>query len=1247
MQTELNVWLPGYSPAVRFRATAKSPAAVGALAILALVVGLAGCSVGSEGLPSGLPGLTGGAGNLTITTTTMPDGIVNRSYNRIVNIQGGTAPYTCTATTSLPAGLNLTTVGNTCLVSGIPTAVGPALPFTIQVSDSSLPTVRKSVTYNYNVRAEYSITFVPVMPDGVQGRSYGIAPLTPPTAMTSVSPTVGGGALASCTVTGAGGNTLTGTVVGGSNCAASASAANMSASGVFPAVTFMVTDTGITDPVTSAVIVPPKSFSMTTGLTVQPPLTSAANLAVNPAPDAVQGRTYGAPAKTNLVFTAAGGITGQTVNVSAGTPPTGIVCTPAGATLTCNSGGAPVTGTTQVFTVTAIDPGNSATPAGNVPTNVTINVDAPLMVSAFTIGNVTELRAITTPVVVATSGGLQPTLACSLSGGPAGVTVATASPNCTISGTPGAGTSAASPYLAFTVNATDAGNATTPPPAPMASATTSLIVNPPLSLSAFVLPNGTVNQVYGPVNIPFTGGNGPFACSAPALPATLSIAVSGSNCQISGTPTATFGPTSITVTVTDTASTSTAAGSSSKSANLTINPAGAPLSFSTTSPLPAGTVGRAFSFNLAATGGTPPYSFSPTGALNGGAGACAGLTMAANGQITGTPTTSAGSPCVAALTVTDNAAAMITQNFSITINAPLTITSTSPLLNGVIGRTYNFTFAATGGNGALTWSNPGGSGASLNTGNPACAGLSINAGGMISGTSTAAAPGNCAFNVQVSDAATASTAGGNSVLGFNLPINAELVVTTTQAQIPNALLNFPYPQAPTTVIFAATGGAGSALSWTQAGATGTLCPNPGGTMPPGINIAAASGVLSGTPTTASTVDTDFTFAVCVEDGGNANTPGNFVNSAGSYQLNVFNTNAYIAARANFTVEVIDTTTNTQTTSLVPPIPIPVTGGNSPVGVAISPDGAKAYITFPNAGSGAYMIIDTITNAVTTAQVNMPSPNCQSPKPIIVTPDNKRLYIVCTGTGGGAVQEIAVFDAGTNTLITEIPTGVGSSPTQLAARADNQRVYVTLNGLNELFIIDNTATPPVPLASGSLFALDVTTNQPSGIVLANNGAQTFAFVAKQNPVSGPLVPRIDVVDVTTDPPLNNNQISLTAAQVPHNLTAVPGDARIYFTITNANQFGVIDNTVSPPVQVGAGFNLPDPAAAAGAVGAWDIAIPPLSPAPATGLRVYITENNADNVAIMDNQAAPAKNAVSPIALTAGANPLAIRSIPVPK
>lgn len=1349
MQTQLNFWPQGCSPALRFRAAANSPATFAALAILALVVGLAGCTAGTEGLPSNLPGLSG-TGKLTIATTTMPDGIVNRTYTRSLMITGGTPPYTCTNTTPMPAGLNTPAISaSTCVITGTPTATG-ITSFTIQVKDSSLPPITKSRTFNsYNVRPEYSITSVPVMPDGVQGRSYGIAPQTPPTAMTSVSATVGGGSLASCTVTGAGANSLTGTVVGGSNCAASA--ANMSAAGVFGTVTFMVTDMPITDPASpTTIIVPAKSFSMSTALTVQPPLTNTANLAVNPAPDAVQGRTYGAPAKTNLVFTAAGGITGQTVSVSSGAPPTGIICTPSGTTLICNSGGAPVTAAPgpYAFTATATDPGNSAVPAGNVPLNATINTDAVLMVNAFTIGNVTELRAISTPVVVGTSGGLQTSLACSLSGGPAGVTVATAAPNCTISGTPAAGTAAASPYLAFTSNATDAGNATTPPPSPMASATTSLTDNPAFSLSAFVLPAGTQGIAYGPVDIPINGGNAPYSCmelTSILSGAGLSLTLNGTNCRVSGTPTSTVSNKTVTIQVTDTASTSTAAGTSSKSASLTISP---PLAFTNTSPLPAGTVGRAFSLNMAATGGMPPYTFSPTGALNGGAGACAGLTMAATGHISGTPTTSAGSPCSVNLTVTDNVGTMTTMNFAIpinaalvvpafalgngvvgrafsqgvpftggngpftcsvtglpgtltitmsvaaspcvisgtpaataaiaavkvtvmdtatastaagsansssplNINAALTITSTSPLLTGVIGRTYMFTFAATGGNGALSWTNPSGT-----LGAGTCSGLALNAGGMLSGTSTAAAPGTCTFDAQVMDTATASTAAGTATLTpVNLPINAELVITTTQAQIPNGLLNIPYPQAPTTVTFAATGGAGSPLRWTQAGATGILCPNPGGTMPTTIGIAAATGVLSGTPTVASATTSDFTFAVCVEDGGNANVPGNFVLSAGapsSYVLNVMNTNAYIAAPGNSNVEIIDTTGNTQTTRLAPPIPVPVTLASTPFGVAISPNGRKAYVTFSAALTNAYMVIDTITNAVITAQVNMPSPTCQAPRDVAVTPDGARIYIVCTGTSGGAVQEIAVFNAATDTLITEIPTGVGSSPTALGIRSDNARVYVTLNGSNNLFIIDNTMTPPVPFGGGSLFGLNATTNQPTGIVLAKNGVTTFAFVSKQFAVLPNTVQKIDVVDVTTDPPVNNNQISLTAAQVPVNLAAVPGDAKIYFTLSSTNQFGVINNTVSPPVLYGASpFNLPDPALAAAAENPQDIAIPTLSPVPATGVRVYITQSTTNDVAIMDNQppppptAPPTKNAFSPIPLKVGAAPTRIKAIPVPK
>lgn len=56
---------------------------------------------------------------------------------------------------------------------------------------------------------------------------------------------------------------------------------------------------------------------------------------------------------------------------------------------------------------------------------------------------------------------------------------------------------------------------------------------------------------------------------------------------------------------------------------------GAMLSLVTTQ-LPAGVVGQAYSFQLQADGGTPPYAFSATGLP-------AGLSMSASGLLSGTP----------------------------------------------------------------------------------------------------------------------------------------------------------------------------------------------------------------------------------------------------------------------------------------------------------------------------------------------------------------------------------------------------------------------------------------------------------------------------------------------------------------------------------------------------------------------------------------------------------------------------------
>jgi len=101
------------------------------------------------------------------------------------------------------------------------------------------------------------------------------------------------------------------------------------------------------------------------------------------------------------------------------------------------------------------------------------------------------------------------------------------------------------------------------------------------------------------------------------------------------------------------------------------NPAPAALSVSTTT-LPNGTVGVAYSQTLAATGGTSPYTWAVTvGTLP------AGLTLAgATGVISGTPTTAATSTFT--VTVTDASSATASQSLSITIAAAGVDTTPDP-----------------------------------------------------------------------------------------------------------------------------------------------------------------------------------------------------------------------------------------------------------------------------------------------------------------------------------------------------------------------------------------------------------------------------------------------------------------------------------------------------------------------------------------------------------------------------------------
>jgi hypothetical protein len=250
--------------------------------------------------------------------------------------------------------------------------------------------------------------------------------------------------------------------------------------------------------------------------------------------------------------------------------------------------------------------------------------------------------------------------------------------------------------------------------------------------------------------------------------------------------------------------------------SLTIAPA--TLTISTTS-LPNGQAGVAYSQTLAATGGTGAFTWQLTaGTLP------AGLTLtASSGLISGTPTLPVtATPLTFKVTDSGSPVQTATANPTLTIvPAVLTITTAS-LPNGVQGVAYSQTLAATGGTGAYTWQLTSGT---LPTGLTLTA-----ASGLISGTPSAVVSAT-PLTFKVTDSgSTAQNASANLTLTITPPT---LSITTTS--LATGAVGSPYTQT-----LAATGGTGS-YSWQVVS----------GTLPTGLVLHAATGQISGTPTAAA------------------------------------------------------------------------------------------------------------------------------------------------------------------------------------------------------------------------------------------------------------------------------------------------------------------------------------------------------------------------------------------------------------
>ncbi len=338
-----------------------------------------------------------------------------------------------------------------------------------------------------------------------------------------------------------------------------------------------------------------------------------------------------------------------------------------------------------------------------------------------------------------------------------------------------------------------------------------ITINPPnLQITTSSLPAGTVGTVYSQVLAAF-GGTPPYTWSLAAgpLPGGLNLSTTGT---ISGTPLVS-GTAAFSIQVTDSAS-------FKATQALSIRIQAPPVQI-TTSSLPASTIGTTYTQPLAATGGSPPFTWSlKSGSMP------PGLTLDPAGAIRGSA--KAAGSYTFSLQVADNTGASATKSYALTVNAQVTI-GTSSLADALIGAPYSQQLRAAGGTPPYTWSLSNGSlpdGVKLDSGS-----------GLLSGTPTAVGTFN--FTLRAADSVSAF-----AERQFQITTAAGLIITTAPV-LPAATVGLQYSQS--------LDGAGGKPPYIWSISSGGL--------PSGITLNTATGALAGVPSVAGA----FQFTVDVSD----------------------------------------------------------------------------------------------------------------------------------------------------------------------------------------------------------------------------------------------------------------------------------------------------------------------------------------------------------------------------------------------
>ncbi|MEU4096314.1 serine/threonine-protein kinase [Streptomyces sp. NPDC026673] len=220
-------------------------------------------------------------------------------------------------------------------------------------------------------------------------------------------------------------------------------------------------------------------------------------------------------------------------------------------------------------------------------------------------------------------------------------------------------------------------------------------------------------------------------------------------------------------------------------------------------------------------------------------------------------------------------------------------------------------------------------------------------------------------------------------------------------------------------------------------------------------------------------------------------------------------------------------------------------GDSPHGVAVSPDGGRGYVA--NYSSGSVSMIDTELNRT----VGDPIPVGRFPKGVAVSPDGRRVYVTNNYAGS-----VSVIDATSNRTVGDA-VSVGSSPEGLAVSPDGSRVYVANGTSGSVSVIDTAKNrvvgDPIPVS-----------RFPRGVAVSPDGREVYVTSFGRNRTSA----SVSVIDTAKNRVVGD---PIPVGRRPEGLAVSPDGSKVYVANGGSGSVSVIDTelnrTVGDPIPVG--------------------------------------------------------------------------------